>query len=202
MLIVYRPGTGLLHRLPVGPKVLLLTVLSTVALLAPSTWRGAALAGAVALATLLTAAIGSRGLGADIPRQVWAMRAMIVFLLVSQTIFVGLEAACATTARLVAAVLVAGLLVRTTPLAELLAAAEHVLRRLPLRRGAAERVALLLVVTVGMVPTLVRLGHEVIDAQRARGGRAGLRTFVVPFLVCALRSADELGEALAVRGVD
>ncbi|WP_314647902.1 energy-coupling factor transporter transmembrane component T [uncultured Microbacterium sp.] len=202
MLSVYRPGTGLLHRLPVGPKVLLLTALSTVALLAPSTWRGAALAGAVALATSLTAAIGSGGLRDDIPRQLWAMRAMIVFLLVSQTIFLGLEAACATTARLVAAVLVAGLLVRTTPLAELLGAAEHVLRRLPLRRGAAERVALLLVVTVGMVPTLVRLGHEVIDAQRARGGRAGLRIFVVPFLVCALRSADELGEALAVRGVD
>lgn len=202
MLTVYRPGTGLLHRLPVGPKVLVLGALSTVVLLAPSTWHGTALAAGVALATALAAAIGSGGLLADIPRQVWAMRAMIVFLLVSQTVFLGLETACATTARLVAAVLIAGLLVRTTPLATLLAACERILRRLPLRRGAAEKVALLLVMTVGMVPTLVRLGHDVIDAQRARGGRAGLRTFVIPFLVCALRSADELGDALAVRGVD
>ena len=45
------------------------------------------------------------------------------------------------------------------------------------------------------------LAGDVRDAQRARGGRGGIRTSVVPFLVLALKHADDLGDALTARGV-
>jgi biotin transport system permease protein len=64
-----------------------------------------------------------------------------------------------------------------------------------------QRVALLLTVTLSTIPVLARLAGEVRDAQRARGARASLRFFVVPFLVVALKHADELGDALTARGV-
>ena len=51
------------------------------------------------------------------------------------------------------------------------------------------------------MPVLARLAAGVREAQRARGARAGIVTFVVPFLVVSLKHADELGEALTARGV-
>ena len=64
-----------------------------------------------------------------------------------------------------------------------------------------QRVALLLTVTLSTLPVLARLAHDVREAQRARGGRASLRLFAVPFLVVALKHADQLGDALTARGV-
>ena len=99
-----------------------------------------------------------------------------------------------------AAVALAGLLSLTTPVAVLLDVVERALR--PLHRVGvdAARTALLLVVALGTVPTLARLAREVRSAQHARGAR-GIRAFVIPFLVLALRHADDLGDALTARGV-
>ena len=65
----------------------------------------------------------------------------------------------------------------------------------------ADRAAVLLAVTITTVPVLARLAAEVRDAQRARGVRPSLRAALVPFVVLSLRHADQLGEALAARGV-
>ena len=94
----------------------------------------------------------------------------------------------------------AGLQSLTTPVAVLLDVVERALRPLDRRRVDAARTALLLVVALGTVPTLARLAREVRLAQQARGAR-GIRVFVVPFLVLALRHADDLGDALTARGV-
>ena len=40
------------------------------------------------------------------------------------------------------------------------------------------------------------------DAQRARGSAASPRAFAVPLVVRSLRHAEQLGDALAARGLD
>jgi biotin transport system permease protein len=63
------------------------------------------------------------------------------------------------------------------------------------------RVGLLLNLAIRCVPLVIELASEVRDAQRARGLESSPRALVVPLLVRTLRRADELGEALAARGV-
>ena len=202
MLTLYRPGTGWLYRLPAGPKTVLLLVVVLGVFLLPSHGWAAAVAGAIsilayALAGLRDGMLGMRELG----RQVFAVRWLIVIMLVSQLFFLGSEQAVANAARVTAALVLAALLVLTTRMSALLDALERGLQ--PFRRLGldSERAALLLTVTLSTVPVLARLAGEVRAAQRARGARGDLRTFVVPFLVIALKHADQLGDALAARGV-
>ncbi len=54
--------------------------------------------------------------------------------------------------------------------------------------------------TLTMVPVVAGLAQRVRDAERARGVRLGVRS-VVPLLVLTLRHADQVGDALAARGV-
>ena len=115
MLSLYRPGTGVLHRLPAGPKVLLLAAAAIgLAALPTAAWTAAVCAVAVFSAYVIPG-VGVRTLG----REMWGLR----------------------------------------------------------------------------------LAAEVRDAQRARGVRPSLRAALVPFVVLSLRHADQLGEALAARGV-
>lgn len=202
MLTLYRRGDGPLHRMPAGPKTLLLLVVVLGVLLLPSQWWTVGAATAISIAAYAAAGLrdglcGMRELG----RQVFAVRWIVLITLAGQLIFLGPEAAVANTARVTASLVLAGLLVLTTRVTALLDAFERGLR--PLRRVGvdSERAALLLTVTLGTVPVLARLAGEVRDAQRARGARTSLRTFVVPFLIVSLKHADQLGDALAARGL-
>jgi biotin transport system permease protein len=197
MLTLYRPGTGWLHRAPAGSKAAALLVVVLAVSLLPSTYVAAAVAGLIAILAYLVSGLGLR----ELARQVLAVRWVIVITLVGQLIFLTTEAAVANTSRVVAAVLLASLLVLTTRVTALLDAFERGLT--PFRRLGVDpqRVALILAVAVNTLPVLTRLAAGVREAQRARGARGGLGTFVVPFLVVSLKHADELGEALTARGV-
>jgi biotin transport system permease protein len=59
----------------------------------------------------------------------------------------------------------------------------------------------MLTVALTTLPVMTRIAHQVREAQRARGARPGIRRFAVPYLVMTLKHADELGDALAARGV-
>ncbi|MFJ6679921.1 energy-coupling factor transporter transmembrane component T family protein [Microbacterium sp. NPDC091382] len=196
MLTLYRPGTGPWHRMPAGPKTLVLLLLVLGVSLLPSTWPAAVVAAGACIVCYLVPGVGP----AQLARQVWTLRWLIAVAFGIPCIFLGVEAATVGTVRIVAAVSLAGLLALTTPVAALLDTAERALVPLRVFGVDAGRVALLLVVALGTVPTLARLAREVRDAQRARGAR-GIRVFVVPFLVLALRHADDLGDALTARGV-
>jgi len=199
MLTLYRPGSGWLHRMPVGPKFLLLFgVVLGVSFLPPLWWAAGA---ALATSFIAYAVAGLQGGIREYGRQLVSLRWVAVLTAVSQLIFLGPEPAVANTARVVAVVAIAALLVLTTPLSALLDAVERALRPLDRLRVDSERIALLLVVTISSLPALIRLAGEVREAQRARGSRAGPRTFVVPFLIVALKHADELGDSLTARGV-
>ena len=197
MLSLYRPGDGILHRMPAGPKMLLLAVVAVaLAALPTAAWVAAVCALAVVLAYVVSG-IGVRELG----RQVWGLRWILAITVVGQLIFLGPEPALANTARVAAALLVAALLPLTTRVDDMLDALERGLG--PLRRIGvdAERAALLLAVTITTIPVLARLAAEVREAQRARGARPSLRAGIIPFVVLSLRHADQLGEALAAPGL-
>ncbi|HWU47195.1 MAG TPA: energy-coupling factor transporter transmembrane component T [Humibacter sp.] len=199
MLSLYRPGEGRLHRMPAGPKTLLLLVLVLGVSLLPSAWWAAAAAATLSILAYVLAGLG--GGMHELGRQLLAIRWVIVITAASQLIFLGPEQAVANTARVAAAIVLAALLVLTTRVSALLDAIERGLG--PLARFGLDpgRAALLLTVTLNTIPVLAGLARDIRDAQRARGGRADLRAFTVPFLVMALKHADELGDALAARGV-
>jgi len=202
MLSLYRPGDGILHRMPAGPKLLLLLALVLAVSLLPSRWWAAAVAGGVVVVVYACAGLRDGMLGMrELARQTVALRWLIVVTLALQLIFLGPEAAVANTTRVTAAVLLAGLLSLTTRVTDLLDAVEHGLRPLDRLRFDSERAAVLLTVTITTVPVLARLAGEVREAQRARGVRPGVRFFAVPFLILSLKHADQLGEALSARGV-
>ncbi|WP_411733873.1 energy-coupling factor transporter transmembrane component T family protein [Paeniglutamicibacter sp.] len=202
MLTLYRPGTGWLHRMPAGPKLLMiLSVVLAVSLL-PSHWFSAGLAAAVGILGYALAGLGPglRGIR-ELGRQVFAIRWVIVITVVSQLIFLGPEPAVANAARVTSAIVLAALLALTTRVTALLDAIERGLSPLERLGLDSQRIALLLTVTISTIPVLGRRASEVRDAQRARGARNNPRTFVVPFLIVALKHADELGDALTARGV-
>jgi biotin transport system permease protein len=197
MLSLYRPGAGPWHRMPAGRKTLLLLVLVLVVSLLPATWLSSAVA---AVLGLLCYAVPGTG-WAQLARQVWALRLLVAMSFVGQVIFLGLEAATIGTVRITVAVVLAALLALTTPVTTLLEVFERALSPLRVVGRDPSRAALLLVVAFGAVPTLVRLAHQVREAQRARGAGRSIRAFATPFLVLALKHADELGDALTARGV-
>ncbi|WP_445441849.1 CbiQ family ECF transporter T component [Clavibacter sp. km1a] len=195
-----RPGR--LARMPAGPELVLLMVVVLAVSLLPSTWWAAGVAAAVAVAAYAAAQLGDGMLGMRrLIAQVRAVRWLVLVTLVSQLVLLGPEPAVANTARVTSAVAVAGLLVLTTSMTALLDSVERGLRPLERLGIDTERIALLLTVTAGTVPVLGRLAADVREAQRARGVRPSVRAFVVPFLVLALKHADELGDALTARGV-
>ena len=197
MLSLYRPGAGVLHRMPAGPKMILLAAAAVGLAALPTVVWAAAVCAAAVLGAYVVSGVGLR----ELARQVGALRWVVAVTALGQIIFLGPEPALANTARVAAALLVAALLPLTTRVEDLLDALERGLG--PLRRWGmdAERAALLLAVAITTIPVLARLGAEVREAQRARGARPSLRASMVPFIVLSLRHADQLGEALAARGV-
>jgi len=193
----YRPGTGVVHRLPAGPKMLAMAAIALAVALLPTTLWAAGLAAGVTVTCFAASGVGGR----EFCRQAWALRWVVVVTAAGQLIFLGVEPAVANTARVTAALLVAALLPLTTRAEAMLDALERGLAPLGRIGVDAERTALLLAVTMTTIPVLARLGGEVREAQRARGARPSLRVAIVPFLVLSLRHADQLGEALAARGV-
>jgi biotin transport system permease protein len=197
VITLYRPGHTWLHRSPAGPKSLGILVVVLAVSLLPTNWWTAGIAAAVTVPGYLASGLGIRELG----RQVISIRWIITITLVGQLIFLDIESAVANTSRMSAAVLLAALLVLTTPVTDLLDAFERALRPCARLGFDPARAALMLAVAINTVPVLARLAGTVREAQRARGARSTLFTFVVPFLVVALKHADELGDALTARGV-
>ncbi|WP_454855294.1 CbiQ family ECF transporter T component [Promicromonospora soli] len=197
MVTLYRPGDGPWHRLRSGPKMALLLLIVLGVCLLPVTWWAAAVMAAVCLACYAVPDVGMRELG----RQLFAVRWVLGLTLVGQLIFLGPQSATANTARVAAACALAALLALTTPATELLETMERAMAPLAWLRIDPQRAALTLSVTLSTLPVLAGLARDVREAQRARGGGRSLRHFAMPFLVMALKHADELGDALTARGV-
>lgn len=196
MISLYRPGDSILHRMPVGAKLLGLACSAlAISVVRPGTAGTLVLLG-IASIVLLAAGAGARGL----LLAWWRLRWLVVVLGGALVIFVSAAAAVQNTGRVVALLLLAEAVTRTTRTGDLL----DVLRRLfrPLRVFGVdpETPALAVSLTITMVPVLTGLLEQVRDAQQARGVRLGVRA-AVPLLVLAMKHADDVGDALTARGL-
>lgn len=191
----YHPGRSLLHRMPAVAKLIVLAVVVTVVAFLRSP---EALGIALGLTVVLY-------LVAGIPPRL-ALRAVgpiFWVLLIAVPIngwLVGWDSALLMALRLVTVVALAGLFTLTTTVSAVLSAVELLLRPVP--RVDADRVGLLLALTIRAIPLLSEIVASVFEARRARGVDRSLRAIAVPVIVRSLQSADELGDALIARGAD
>ena len=199
MIALYRPGSGFLHRTPAGVKLALLAAIALGLSFVPAT-PGAVLpiVGAVLTVSVLflLAGFDVRALG----QAWWRLRWLILLLSVALVIFVSVPAAIVNTGRVVVLLLLAELVTRSTSMSALMAAIGRMLRPLRPLGVDADAVALILSLTITMVPVVGGFVNAVREAQEARGVRLGPR-MAVPLLVRTLRHADAVGEALAARGL-
>jgi biotin transport system permease protein len=199
---LYVPGASPLHRLPAGAKFLGMLALVTVTVVLRSPVALGVICAVVALGYPL----------ARIPwDRVWPLLRSVLLLavviLALQAWLLDVRSAGVTVLRLVAALGAASLFTLTTRIDDVVGAIERALGplcspRLLGRFGVRpDRVGLLVGLTLQAVATLSEIAASVREAARARGVERSVVAFAVPFLVRTLKHADELGEALAARGV-
>lgn len=196
MISSYRPGTSALHRMPVGRKLALFAALVLGLSLFPhDAWSvGCALVGVCAL--FLVARFPP-----SVPaREVWRIRWLLVVLGGALWMFASPLAAWIGTARVASILLLASLLTLTTRMEPLLAVLHRLLR--PLRRIGVDTDAVTMTISLAltMIPVVASFADDVRQAQEARGVRLRIAA-VVPLLVRTLRHADDVGDALAARGL-
>ena len=193
----YVPGHSVVHRAPAALKLAGVLVLAVVLAVLPAWWHSLPFLGLVVLA-YVTTGVPLAGL----VRQLGPLAPIVLAVGIFQTVVLGWRTAVDVVVTLLAVVLAAGLVSLTTRMTALI---EVIVRLLnPLRRFGvrADRVALLIALSLRSVTVVVSLAAEVRDAQRARGRPASARAFAVPLLVRSLRHAEQMGDALAARGFD
>ena len=198
MIVLYRPGTSLLHRMPAGAKVLVFAALVlAIALTANSVWT-LPTAGILAISLYLMAGLGIPTL----LRQLYAARWIALVMLVTQVFFLPVLAAISNTSRVLVVIVLAALITLTTRVPALLDATESALA--PLRRFGVNPagIGLVLALTITAIPVIGGFAADIREAQRARGAPVRLQTFVVPLLVMSLKHSDELADALTARGIE
>jgi biotin transport system permease protein len=193
----YRPGRSPVHRAPAWSKLAVLAAgLGTLAWLRSPV---ALLVAAGGLALLVAVAgVGVAAMAAQVRPVLW----FAAFAAVLQGWLEGLLPAAVTVGTLLVGVAAAGLVTLTTRTQELLDAFVALLRPLRPLGVDPDRVGLVLALAIRSVPVIAALAAEVREATRARGVERSPRAFAVPLLIRTLRHADQLGEALAARGVD
>ncbi|MFD2419401.1 energy-coupling factor transporter transmembrane component T family protein [Amycolatopsis pigmentata] len=184
----YEPGTGVLHRAPAGAKFVVLLALATAVFALRSPWWLGGICVAVALGYVL-GRISLRRCG----QVVRSLGGLAAFLFLFQWWLLGLEPAVVACLRIVAALGAANLFTLTTRVGDVVSTVERVTR--------SERLGLLVGLTLRAITALSAIATEVREAAQARGAGRSVVAFAVPFLIRTLRHADELGEALAARGV-
>ena len=191
----YRPGRGLLHRLPAGPKLAGLLVASlAIVLLRGIGWS------LVALALGLLLALVAR---VDLPVLWRATRGLLVAaVLVSllQWWVDGPAKATETLLDLVALALLGLAVTVTTPVNAILDTLVRVVRPLRPLGVDPDRVALAVGLAVQALPGTYALALETRDAARARGLRTP-RAYLTPFVIRVVARAHETGAALHARGI-
>ncbi|GAA2044396.1 energy-coupling factor transporter transmembrane protein EcfT [Yaniella flava] len=197
MLSLYYPTGSLLHRAPTWLKLAILALGSIALFWVPDTFWSALIV-AIPLLGYLLARLPLRILGTDLFRMSW----LLIFLLITQLIFN--EPAVATTvmARLTTIILAAQLFTRTTKIQHLITTVEGLARPLKPLGVNPYKVALAVALMLSALGQIVGFIRQVRDAQRARGVKLAPWSWVVPVLVLSLKHADDVADALVVRGLD
>ena len=196
MIGAYRAGRSPLHRAPAGAKLVGLAASVVVVALLPDWW-------------MLLIAAGVAGIGFAIaavpPRVALAQLVPVLWILAIaaplNALFSGWESALVMALRVSVCVALAALVTLTTRVSEILDAVRAALRPFG-RRVDAERVGIVLAMTIRAVPLMTEIVAAVLEARKARGAESSLRAIAVPVVVRSLQTADAMGEALVARGFD
>jgi biotin transport system permease protein len=194
---VYVPGDSILHRMPAGAKLVgLLGGLFALSLL-----RSPLAVGTGAL--LVTALAALSGLPwRMVVAQTRPVLVVVVLIAAFQCWLSGPAVAVGIAGTVLIAVSAAGLVTLTTRTEDLLDVIVRGLSPLRVLGVRPDRVSLVLALTLRSIPVVADLAGQAQQARLARGAPRSLRAFAVPLLIRSLRHADQLGEALAARGVD
>ena len=201
---LFRPGTSPLHRLPTGPKLLILIGLVTTLSL---TSANPALIITALAATLALYAIAfpknTQGLHLAI-KQIWSLKYLLAIIVIPQLLIGGVgqvntTAVATNTLRLIDAILLATLFTLTTQISSMVATIERALQ--PVLKKP-ETVSLGIAMAINAIPMLIKFLTQTKEAQQARGVRPSATLITVPLLIASLKYADEFAEALTARGVE
>ncbi len=193
---VYQPGSTVLHRLPVGPKLAGLALVSVAVVLVRDV---RAAVGFFVLALVLAACARIRLRAVAGSMRIVLIGAVLVSAL--QWWIDGPAKAAETMLDLLALGLLALVVSTTTPVNAIL---DAVVRWLgPFRRFGVDpdRVALAFGLTVQAIPGTVAIALETRDAARARGLGRHPRAYLTPFVIRVVARAHETGDALHARGI-
>lgn len=183
------------RRLPAGLKLIALSLACLAIVWIHSLlWLGIA-----ALGTLLVTLL-ARPARRALWQQLRPVLLLTALALLFNIWFLPLEQALLISGRVLLVLTLAALFTLTTPVAAVLDAIDRALTPIIGRRRS-ERFGLMVALTIRSIPLLTELVTEVQQARKARGLERSLRAFAVPVVVRALKSADELGDALTARGV-
>lgn len=196
MIGVYVPGSSPLHRMGAGVKLVLLAASVVVVAVLPELWMTAIALG-MAIALFAVAGIPWRVAVRQLVPVLW----ILAIAAPLNALFSGWESALAMSLRVSAFVALAAVVTLTTRVSAMLDAMQRALRPFGDRIDA-DRIGLVLAMTVRAVPLMVEIVRAVLEARRARGAEGSMRAIAVPVVVRALQTADGMGEALIARGVD
>ncbi len=192
----YRPGTGPLHRLRPGAKLLGLFAFA----LAVVWIRGVpATAVALGIAVLLSLIAGLRG--RDLVRVARGFALVGVALFAFQWWQQGWERGFEVVGDLFALILAASAVTASTSVEGMLDTVVWALG--PFRRVGVkpERVALAFSLAITAIPNILGIAGETRAAAKARGLERNPRALVVPLVVRTVAHAQLTGDALAARGI-
>jgi biotin transport system permease protein len=183
--------------MPVGGKLVSFALVALGLSFAPATWWTIGVCLVIAPVAYALAGLGMRLLFKDLR----GLLLILVFLAVTQAIFLEPIDAVRNTVRVLAIILLAQVVTRTTPVQGMIETCERVLG--PFRRFGVnpERIGLAMALTLTSVNQLGAIVKEVKDAQKARGVRIAPWAWVMPVLVLTLQHADQVGDALEARGL-
>lgn len=189
----------MIHRLPVGPKLLLLIAIITLVSVGGTnpTFGGAT------FALTLIAYWVSFPKCQVFAQQLWTLKYLLLLLVIPQILFGANPLTVATNAlRLTDAILLASLFTLTTRFDELLSIIEKGFKPLARIGIKPETVSLTLAMTINAIPMILKFLQQTKEAQLARGVKPTVLILTVPLLVASLKYADEFAEALTARGVE
>ena len=193
---LHQPGDTLLHRLPVGAKVLGLAALSLSIVLVRSADAAPIFLGVTFLLAMI----------ARVPfTSLWrAARGVLLIAAVAgafQWWWYGAPKAVETFVDLISLALGAVSLTATTSVNQMVDALARWAGPLRLVGVNPDRVALTVALTIGALPGTIAIARETRDAARARGVDRNPRAYLSPFVIRVVARAHESGDALHARGI-
>lgn len=192
----YRPGSTVWHRVPAGPKLALVALVSIAVVALSGPWLPMA---------ALVAALGVALWARVPPSAVW--RGLRPFLIVVAILGAfqwwqrGWPVAVEVVATTVALIVVATTFTATTAMDRML---DAIVRGLgPLRRVGVrpEKIALAFSLMINAIPAIFQIAHETREAAKARGLERSLRANLSPMAIRTVAHAYDTGAALHARGI-